>query len=166
MTETKLQFYSDISEYAEIIAQIFLSTYGLSRSKDARVIKTLCGHPHSFGLVARTDKSSDGFILLQQAGDSADVIEFCVRSSAQKKGIGRRLLENALRAARSHGIERVMLEVASTNQSALRLYQTSGFETIGQRPGYYRSDSRTIDALVMCCEVSGLVLSSSPVTKA
>ena len=154
MTETKLQFWSDIRECAGTAAQIFLDTYGLSRSKDAGLIKTLCHHPHCFGLLAGTDSFSDGFILLQQAGDTADIIEFCVRPSAQKHGIGHQLLEKMLEEARSRDIGRIMLEVASTNKNAIRLYSSSGFEQVGQRPGYYPTPDGNIDALVMACDMS------------
>lgn len=154
MSETKPQFSSDIDTYAETVSQICLDTYGMPRSKDISSMMKLCGHPSCFGVLAGTSGFSDGFILLQQAGDSADIIELCVCPTMQKKGIGRQLLERGLEQARSRGIKRVILEVASTNKIALSLYRSCGFTLVGRRPGYYGSEAGKIDALVMDVHIS------------
>ena len=154
MASPKLQFRYDVDKYAEMVSQIFLDAYGMSRSKDKPLMTKLCGHPSCFGVLAGRNSNSDGFILLQQAGDTADIIEFCVRQAAQKKGIGRHLLEKGLEQVRSRGMKRVCLDVASTNQTALCLYRSAGFRIIGRRPDYYSSEAGKIDALVMDCQLS------------
>jgi len=90
-----------------------------------------------------------GFILLQQAADTADVIEICVRESVRRQGIGRHLLEQSLHLACKHGVSRVLLEVEATNKSAYKLYRTSGFKLVGKRPNYYRRRAKFTDALVL-----------------
>jgi len=49
------------------------------------------------------------------------------------QGLGRRLLEAALEEARARGMERVELEVYASNERAMRLYETAGFEREGVR---------------------------------
>lgn len=148
-----MQLRSDIHAQVEAVVKIFLDTYGEDRAGDSKLMMKLCNHAACFGMVASVDGLPAGFILLQQAGDSADIIEICVRPSAQNRGIGRQLLDEGLLRAEQHGIERVTLDVAVTNQTALKLYRSAGFTLVGKRPDYYRSGAGKIDALVMARQI-------------
>ncbi|MEU0079689.1 ribosomal protein S18-alanine N-acetyltransferase [Micromonospora tulbaghiae] len=102
-----------------------------------------------FYLVATDD---DGAVL-GYAGlavsppDEAWVQNVAVRRDAQRRGIGRLLLEALLAEAARHGARSTLLEVAADNAPAQRLYATYGFEPIGVRRGYYQPSNT--DALVM-----------------
>lgn len=103
-------------------------------------------------LVAR----DDGGGVLGYAGlavttpDEAWVNNLAVRRDAQRRGIGRALLEGLLAEAARRSVERVLLEVATDNVAAQRLYAAYGFETIAVRRGYYQPSNT--DALVMLRE--------------
>jgi len=75
------------------------------------------------------------------------VQNLAVRRDAQRRGIGRALLEALLRAAGDQDARRVLLEVATDNAPAQRLYAAYGFEVVGRRRGYYQPSNT--DALVM-----------------
>ncbi|MFD2765701.1 ribosomal protein S18-alanine N-acetyltransferase [Micromonospora eburnea] len=102
-----------------------------------------------FYLVATDDDGS----LLGYAGllvsppDEAWVQNIAVRRDAQRRGIGRALLEALLAEAARRGVRSTLLEVAADNAPAQRLYATYGFEPIGVRRGYYQPSNT--DALVM-----------------
>jgi ribosomal-protein-alanine N-acetyltransferase len=86
-----------------------------------------------------------GYAGLAVAGpDEAWVQNIAVRRDAQRRGIGRRLLESLLERA---GGRNVLLEVAVDNAAAQRLYATYDFEPVGIRRGYYQPSNT--DALVM-----------------
>ena len=70
-----------------------------------------------------------------------------VRRDAQRRGVGRALLEELLAEAARRGARSILLEVAVDNAAAQRLYATYGFEPIGVRRGYYQPSNT--DALVM-----------------
>lgn len=70
-----------------------------------------------------------------------------VRRDAQRRGIGRLLLEELLAEAARRDLRAVLLEVAADNAPAQRLYAGYGFEPIGVRRGYYQPSNT--DALVM-----------------
>lgn len=55
----------------------------------------------------------------------------CVARSFWGYGIGRELLKSSLHWADEQGIEKVTLKVLATNDKAIRLYKTSGFEIEG-----------------------------------
>ena len=140
--------------HAEAVTSIFCDVYGAERQQDSDVIMKLCCHSTCFGTVSFDADYPIGFILLQQAADTADVIELCVRESARRQGVGRHLLEQGLHLAIEHGASRVLLEVEATNKSAYKLYRAIGFELIGKRPNYYRRREKTTEALVLECYLS------------
>ncbi|KXK60208.1 ribosomal-protein-alanine acetyltransferase [Micromonospora rosaria] len=79
--------------------------------------------------------------------DEAWVQNIAVRRSAQRRGVGRLLLEGLLAEATRRGARSTLLEVAADNAPAQRLYAAYGFEPIGVRRGYYQPSNT--DALVM-----------------
>jgi len=64
-------------------------------------------------------------------------------------GIGHALLKAALEQARSIGLEQVELEVFSSNQTAIRLYERCGFVLEGTRHNACKSDGSYQDILLM-----------------
>jgi [ribosomal protein S18]-alanine N-acetyltransferase len=82
--------------------------------------------------------------------DEAWIQNVGVRKDAQRRGIGRRLLEALLAEARRHGTRKLLLEVAVDNLPAQQLYAGYGFEGVGVRKGYYQPSNT--DALVMMRE--------------
>ena len=88
--------------------------------------------------------------LAVAAPDEAWVQNLGVRKDAQRRGIGRRLLEALLEEARRRGAGQVLLEVAVDNAPAQKLYAAYGFEAVGIRRGYYQPSNT--DALVMMRE--------------
>jgi len=53
-----------------------------------------------------------------------------------------------LRAAEV-GADKIFLEVRPSNQVALRLYASVGFEQIGIRPAYYQAENGREDAVIL-----------------
>jgi ribosomal-protein-alanine N-acetyltransferase len=88
-----------------------------------------------------------GYGGLAVQGGEAWVQNLGVRRDAQRRGIGRALLDALLAEAQRRGAGTVMLEVAVDNAPAQRLYAGYGFEPIGIRRGYYQPSNT--DALVM-----------------
>lgn len=78
---------------------------------------------------------------------SADVQTIAVAQQARGSGLGRRLMEQLLAKAKSAGAEQVFLEVKSSNDVAISLYKSLGFEQIDVRKRYYQPSGE--DALVM-----------------
>ena len=67
--------------------------------------------------------------------DEAWVQNIAVRRDAQRRGIGRALLEALLAEADRHGARKVLLEVAVDNEAAQKLYAGYGFEADRRPPG-------------------------------
>ena len=101
-----------------------------------------------FYLVARDETGVAGYAGLSIVdSEEAWVQSIAVRRDAQKRGIGRALLEALLAEAAAKGVGRTLLEVAVDNERAQRLYAGYDFEPVGIRRGYYQPSNT--DALVM-----------------
>ncbi|AGZ39261.1 ribosomal protein S18-alanine N-acetyltransferase [Actinoplanes friuliensis] len=98
-----------------------------------------------FYLVAEENEKVLGYAGLAVVDqDESWVQNIAVDRGAQRRGIGRQLLEALLAEA---GKRKVLLEVAVDNAPAQRLYATYDFEPVGLRRGYYQPSNT--DALVM-----------------
>jgi ribosomal-protein-alanine N-acetyltransferase len=101
---------------------------------------------HNFYIVA-VDEELLGYAGLASTSDESWVQNIAVRRTAQRRGVGRELLEGLLAEAARLGIKKTLLEVAVDNAPAQRLYATYDFEPVGIRRGYYQPSNT--DALVM-----------------
>jgi ribosomal-protein-alanine N-acetyltransferase len=78
-----------------------------------------------------------GYSVLLLAGMDADLANLAVDPAARGKGVGRRLLDGALNAARAADVRHVYLEVRDSNARAITLYESAGFRPFGRRRRYY-----------------------------
>lgn len=82
--------------------------------------------------------------------DEAHLLNISVARSAQRAGVGGRLLRQLFDEARERGASQLFLEVRPSNEAAIALYDRHGFEPIGRRRGYYPArDGGREDAIVM-----------------
>ncbi|WP_030489656.1 ribosomal protein S18-alanine N-acetyltransferase [Micromonospora chokoriensis] len=103
---------------------------------------------HHYRVALDADGSVLGYAgLAGLPPDEVWVQNIAVRRDAQRRGVGRALLEELLAEAARRDARSTLLEVAVDNAAAQRLYATYGFEPIGVRRGYYQPSNT--DALVM-----------------
>lgn len=102
---------------------------------------------HNFYVVALDESEVVGYAGLAATSDEAWVQNIAVKATAQRRGIGRELLETLLAEAARQGVKKTLLEVAVDNAPAQHLYARYDFEAVGIRRGYYQPSNT--DALVM-----------------
>lgn len=76
-----------------------------------------------------------------------DVSNVAVSEEYRHKGIASSLMQELLDRGTKKGIEAFTLEVRSSNEAAIALYQSFGFESAGVRPRFYEKPVE--DALIM-----------------
>ena len=79
--------------------------------------------------------------------DEAHVTTIGVRRDLHHSGHGRILFAGLVQAAYDMGAKWITLEVRTTNDNAMRMYEGFGFKVIGRRKGYYTDNGE--DAIVM-----------------
>lgn len=96
-------------------------------------------HPFQvFGAPAiRATPDARGFVLLREAAGEAEVLTIAVHPAWQGRGVGRLLMDAALRELYARRAEALFLEVDEGNAPALALYRRLGFAQVGRREGYY-----------------------------
>jgi [ribosomal protein S18]-alanine N-acetyltransferase len=93
------------------------------------------------------DPSIVGYGGMWRMYDEAHVTTIGVRKDLQHHGYGRILFAGLVQAAYDMGAKWVTLEVRTTNENAMKLYEGFGFKVIGRRKGYYTDNGE--DAIVM-----------------
>ena len=69
--------------------------------------------------------------------------------TGRRKGIGEELLRRAIKDSQEKGLERIELEVFSTNEGAIALYTKLGFQTEGTKRKARRIDGIEHDFIIM-----------------
>lgn len=91
-----------------------------------------------------------GFAMLRHLGEDVELITIAVDRKWQNKGIGLALMRALFDDLLMSPARRMLLEVATDNAAALRLYGKLGFAKVGERKGYYpRPDGTPATAIVM-----------------
>ena len=90
-------------------------------------------------------------LLTPQLPRPARLYSLAVLPECRGRGIAARLIDSALVFAVERGDTRVRLEVSEQNRSALRLYESLGFELIQRLPAYY---DHGVNGLRMECRLN------------
>jgi ribosomal protein S18 acetylase RimI-like enzyme len=99
-------------------------------------------------LIAEIDARIVGELTMRVDGRRA-AFGMVVAAPARGRGIGRRLLDAAIAAARERSIEVLELEVYAHNDAALALYRSAGFVAAGDARIEQRADGQRWEALPM-----------------
>ncbi len=126
-----------------------------------RIEREVHGHPWTLGNFSdalrsgyqcKVLESADGMLgyaVLMLAVDEAELLDIAIAAQQQRRGWGRRLLDEMLALARRRGMSNMVLEVRASNASAIALYRSAGFTDIGLRRDYYPAANGREDAILM-----------------
>ena len=102
-------------------------------------------HRNAFGM-----RTAAGFNLFRLVEDEAEILSIAVAPHYRRRGVGRLLLEEALRQLYRDGASTVHLEVEDSNLPAITLYRRLEFRESARREGYYAEGRQSpAGALVM-----------------
>lgn len=99
--------------------------------------------------VLEIDGVLHGHGIMSIGAGEAHILNLCIRYESQRQGLGRRMLEHLLEAARRLHAHTVLLEVRPSNTAAVALYHRVGFNEVGVRKNYYPATDGREDALIM-----------------
>lgn len=130
-------FTSDAATERKRTAQSLLPRLGLDQPGSGRFV---LGAWQAGQLVGTIGCERDMRVKVCHIGH---LIGMMVRTELQGGGIGRRLLEAGIAAARGvQGIEMLTLTVTTSNTAAVRLYERAGFMRFGSLPHAIQVDAR------------------------
>ena len=132
----------DVSEVARIEKVSFSDPWSASE------FSAVLASPHAIFLVAcDASDAIGGYIVTMSVLDESEVLNIAVDPAHRGKSLGAMLLDRSLDVAERRGSRSTFLEVRESNEPAIRLYRSRGFEEVSRRRGYYRSPVE--DALVL-----------------
>jgi ribosomal protein S18 acetylase RimI-like enzyme len=130
-------------------------TYTLPRDMDKQSALAYWLSPGREVFVAEQSSEIVGIYFLQanQPGGGAHVANcgYMTAVSATGRGVARAMCTHSLDRARARGFRSMQFNfVIGTNERAVRLWQSFGFEIVGHLPGAFRHPARGyVDAYIM-----------------
>ena len=100
------------------------------------------------------------YAVMSVAAGEAHILNLCVAPDHRRAGVGRRLLQHVVDAARLQGAEHLFLEVRPSNAAARSLYEQAGFNRVAVRPDYYPDSDGREDALILALDLTPPALPS------
>jgi [ribosomal protein S18]-alanine N-acetyltransferase len=104
-----------------------------------RQLRYLLTKANSTVLVETTNTIVRGFIIIlyRKGSRVAGIETINVDPAFRKQGVGMRLLSAAEECLQKKGIHKIRLEVSTTNNAAIMLYENAGFKKIALLKNYY-----------------------------
>lgn len=99
-------------------------------------------------LISDGSGASLGAMLIARRGKDARIAALALVPQARGRGLGRHAVARAVDDAAGRGEQRIVLEVITINHAARRLYEASGFVTLGTLVGYERDASSSPEPVV------------------
>ena len=148
---------SDVTAIVEIILPVIRegTTYALDSDMSEAAAVAYWMDPDKETFVAEENGLILGTYNMRpnQAGGGRHVCNcgYMTRAAASGRGVARKMCEHSLEHARARGYRAMQFNfVISTNERAVRLWQSMGFEVIGRLPGAFQHPVQGyVDALVM-----------------
>lgn len=148
----------DLDRIMAVMASAFDPRFGESWTRRQVEDALLLGNCHyaligGNGTAPGDGEAAAGFSLSRFSLDEEELLLFAVDPAHRRRGLGQRMLQGLLHAAKTRGAQRLLLEMRRGNP-AESLYRAFGFQPIGERPHYYRSATgERIDAITFACPI-------------
>lgn len=138
---------SDIGEVMEIEETLYEFPWTKSILADCIQVGYSCWVlKHSYQIQA--------YCVLSSGAGEAHILTLCVKKDFQGQGLGKILLQHLIDIATDHKAEVLLLEVRTSNTTAVNLYHKYGFNEVGTRKGYYPTKGGREDAIIMALDLS------------
>jgi len=151
-----LTFYRATAEDIDLILALERQAFDIPWTR--LMLEDSLRSPYRF-IVAQQYESVVGYAIDLLIAAESQVLTIAVAPAFQGRGYGRALLKYLLNTAKNQGATQVYLEVRLSNQRAISLYRSMGFQLVGKRLGYYpvspEKGGGREDALVFCLELIG-----------
>ncbi len=134
-----------LSEIMAIERSVFQNPWSTSLMRDS-LLSASCS---VWGLFDQ-ENLLKGFTVISMVLDEAEILDISVDKSAQNQGYGQKLLAFVMSYLAQQGVEKIFLEVQTSNEAALAMYRKFNFSIISTRKNYYQlANGQFEDAYVL-----------------
>lgn len=138
----------DLDRIVELEHILFTSAWNKSD-----FIYELLENQFSFNYVLEENDQIIGYVGVWLMYEQSQITTIGVDPAYWRRGLGRMLMQEMIELAMKQGCEKMSLEVRISNQPAISLYQSLGFETVAIRKDYYQDNHE--DAYLMVKGLEG-----------
>ena len=138
----------DLDRIVELEHILFTSAWNKSD-----FIYELLENQFSFNYVLEENDQIIGYVGVWLMYEQSQITPIGVDPAYWRRGLGRMLMQEMIELAMKQGCEKMSLEVRISNQPAISLYQSLGFETVAIRKDYYQDNHE--DAYLMVKGLEG-----------
>jgi [ribosomal protein S18]-alanine N-acetyltransferase len=130
---------SDLDALVALEREIFNSRLFAGHLISRASFRRLLAAPSTTLVVAEADAQIAGYLLVLYRANSlaARIYSIGVAARFRRRGLARRLVAAAEKAAVRRGRKAIRLEVRADDRGTIALYALSGYRRIGRAPGYY-----------------------------
>ena len=127
----------EIARIAHIDAIEKIETTLKHRNLSYQSLKNDLTNTNCYYIIATINDIIVGYAGMEMLVDHADITAIAVSKEYQKKGIATQLLNNLSKKCQQLHIDKIFLEVRTSNIPAINLYEKLGFKKISTRKNYY-----------------------------
>lgn len=138
MSEVKLNFRKMVPEDADGVEIVEKACFDMPWSRKS--FWQEASNDKAYYLLAIDENADDkiiGYTGMWVLFGEAQITNVAVMPEYRNLGIGRKMMKEIIQIAKSKGADAMTLEVRPSNDSALHLYKSLGFKSVGRRRGYY-----------------------------
>lgn len=138
MSEVKLNFRKMVPEDADGVEIVEKACFDMPWSRKS--FWQEASNDKAYYLLAIDENADDkiiGYTGMWVLFGEAQITNVAVMPEYRNLGIGRKMMKEIIQIAKSKGADAMILEVRPSNDSALHLYKSLGFKSVGRRRGYY-----------------------------
>ena len=136
---------SVMSEKIYLVSEVYLYT--------ERGQKEILRNPDDLNLVTVFRREVVGTMNIQRGiyrkNRHTANLGIAIKKEHRGKGFGSEMINRGIRWCREEGIVKLNLEVFSSNEDAIRLYEKLGFKIEGSRKGQFLVDEKYVDDVMM-----------------
>ena len=135
----------DLADVARLEKEIFSDPW----SENA--IRESMGQSQTLLLSALDEGVLVGYLIVYYVLEDGEIARIAVESDSRRKGVASRLLKELAFICADNGVNKLLLDVRESNESAKAFYEKKGFVLDGVRKNYYTNP--TENAILMSLEL-------------
>ncbi len=104
--------------------------------------------------ILEQDDNVSGYGIMSVLAGEAHILNLCIQPELQNNGLGKEMIAYLIDLAKVHDADVMFLEVRPSNSQAIKIYERSGFDEVGNRKDYYPAKFGREDALILAKQLT------------
>ncbi|MGN1227910.1 MAG: ribosomal protein S18-alanine N-acetyltransferase [Christensenellales bacterium] len=90
-----------------------------------------------------------GYLSMLDLDIEGEILRVAVKKQYRRKGVAKRMIQFLIEFLQEKNYQRLYLEVKSTNEEAIKLYESLGFTKYNERKNYYSEGEDALNYILL-----------------